>query len=399
MYCKKCFLEKMDITYKYQTSEKQAFGAPPPKKRQKYAPTNRISQGFANAIRAANTNGYIASANMMSYKSGADYVRHNQPLLNTRLLRLKNDPITLNESYYGKRIDPVEVRNFKFAKGPNAYRGNAGGMRFGMHHLRDQNTFVVPPVPAFAGPHPVHPPSAADIAAELEQTFGPRLDYMIQHHPDEIAEALYQKGFQAHPLLHTGGLGVNPLLPSTPSTPASRSGTSTPSTPRSLASHKTQGSGIGTPIPGVSPVQPLVISPASPVGSQQGSAPGSAKSSRRGSQSSPQGQPAQGQPASPQGQPNTNPGKTGSKYSTLIPGYDTMSKSQKKKASEAYRKQQSKQQLDLLSPSKTRSGAVRNLNYPSPQDLSLLNQVQNPDQRQDLTQDFEEIGDWWQYGS
>jgi hypothetical protein len=146
------FLE-MNYNYKYQVSQKQAFGAPPPKKRQKYAPTNRLSQGYANAIRAANTNGYIASANMMSYKSGADYAAHNQPRMNTRLLRLKNDPLTLNETYYGKKFDPVEVRNFKFAKGPNAYKGHPDSMRFGMHHMRTQNEFVVPPAPAFAGPH------------------------------------------------------------------------------------------------------------------------------------------------------------------------------------------------------------------------------------------------------
>lgn len=321
----------MNYNYKYQVSQKQAFGAPPPKKRQKYAPTNRLSQGYANAIRAANTNGYIASANMMSYKSGADYAAHNQPLMNTRLLRLKNDPITLNETYYGKKFDPVEVRNFKFAKGPNAYIGHPDSMRFGMYHMRNQNDFVVPPAPAFAGPH--GPATSADIANAVNFLL-PRIDYIGQQHPTLIgnatADALIQKGFIQHPLPQQQGQPLNPLLP-TPSTP-SGGGRGTP-----------QG---GTPPPGVSP------------------------------------------PSSPQPIPAAQ-GK--SKYNNLIAGYADMSKSQKKKAREVYNKQQSQKLVELQSPTKTRSGTVRNLDYPSAQDLSLVNQVQNPDQRQDM---YDDLSNW-----
>ena len=110
----------MDITYKYQVAEKQTFGAPAPKKRKGNKPTNRISEGYANAIRASNTNGYVANVNMMSYKSGEDYIRHNQPRLNSVLNRLKNEPSTLNMNYYGNKVDPVEVRNYQYAKGAQA---------------------------------------------------------------------------------------------------------------------------------------------------------------------------------------------------------------------------------------------------------------------------------------
>ena len=226
----------MDITYKYQVAEKQTFGAPQPKKRKGNKPTNRISEGYANAIRASNTNGYVANVNMMSYKSGEDYIRHNQPRLNSVLNRLKNEPSTLNMNYYGSKVDPVEVRNYQYAKGADAYNAtNRGELRFATYHAKDQNPFVAAagPPPAYAGPH------AADIGAEvgnvlgprfdalqqevrnlpqdIDQALGPRIQQMAPHPPaavgGAVADALAQKGFLPHPLPQHQQLPLNPVLP------------------------------------------------------------------------------------------------------------------------------------------------------------------------------------------
>ena len=226
--------EKMDITYKYQVAEKQAFGAPKPKRHKGHKPTNRISEGYANAIRASNTNGYIANANMMSYKSGEDYLRHNQPRLNTVLSRLKNAPSTLNMNYYGNKVDPVEVRNYQFAKGPDAYNAtNTGEMRFATYHARDRDPLqaAAPPAPAYAGPH------AHDIGVEvgnalsarfdalqqdvrnlprdIDQALGPRIQQMAPYSPEAIATAIAGKvGFVPHPVSQQQPAAtVNPVLP------------------------------------------------------------------------------------------------------------------------------------------------------------------------------------------
>jgi hypothetical protein len=176
----------MHYNYKYQTTLKQSFGAPPPKKRKGSQPTNRISEGYANAIKAFNTNGHIANANMMSYKTGEDFLRHNQPRLNTVLNRLKNEPSTLNMNYYGNKMDPVEVRNYQYAKGPDAYNAqNRGELRFATYHAGDQNPFVAaaPPPPAFV-PH--------DYATAMDQAIGPRFDALqqdIRNLPQDIDQS------------------------------------------------------------------------------------------------------------------------------------------------------------------------------------------------------------------
>jgi hypothetical protein len=69
----------------------------------------------------------VANANMMSYKTGEDFLRHNQPRLNTVLNRLKNEPSTLNMNYYGKNVDPVEVTELPVRQGSGSVQRHQHG--------------------------------------------------------------------------------------------------------------------------------------------------------------------------------------------------------------------------------------------------------------------------------
>ena len=219
----------MDVTYKYQIGLKQAFGGPTPKHRKGKKPTNRISEGYANAIKASNTNGYVASANMMSYKTGEDYTRHNQPRLNSVLSRLKNEPMTLNMNYYGTKVDPVEVRNFLYAKGRDAYNArNRGEMRFVTYHAKDRD--------------PLMPQK---VAQEVGDVINPKLK-KLRLDPKDIgqatADAIMAKGYIAHPLSQQQQIPINPLLPAG----APGTGSRSPSRGRS-ASRGTPTKVVGTP--------------------------------------------------------------------------------------------------------------------------------------------------------
>ena len=109
-------------------------------------------------------------------------------------------------NYYGNKVDPVEVRNYQYAKGVDAYNAsNRGELRFATYHAKDRDPLLAaaPPAPAYAGPH------AADIAQEINKKITPALKKLIPYHPDQIgeatADALLAKGFLQHPLPQHGG--------------------------------------------------------------------------------------------------------------------------------------------------------------------------------------------------